>query len=62
MDNSYRNLIMKILDEVDPDIKIEMRMLGQWGDEAWTLLPDPANTILRWQELRDRKKLDFYQA
>lgn len=52
----YRDLIMKILDEVDPDIKIEMLMLGEWGNEAWTLLPDPAQTILRWQELRDRKK------
>lgn len=56
MDQFYRNLIMKILDEVDADIKVEMLMTGEWGDEAWTLLPNPAQTILEWQALRDRKK------
>lgn len=52
---SIRTTIIKLLDEVDADIKEELLTLdGEY--EKWQLLPDPANTILAWQYMRDYKK------
>ncbi len=48
-------VIEKLLEEVDPDIKEAMLAKGFNGFSNWELLVDPTNTILLWQELRDRK-------
>lgn len=51
---SVRTVIVKLLGEVDDDIREEMLTVD--GDcEKWQLLPDPANTILGWQYMRDYK-------
>jgi hypothetical protein len=59
MSNPYREIIEKILDEVDVDIKNAMM---KWDEKesfpAWCMLVDPANAILQWQALRDRKFLN----
>jgi hypothetical protein len=54
----YQELIRKILEEVDPDIKEIMLAVGENEPnyENFQLLTDPANTILNWQAMRDRKK------
>ena len=53
----YTEAIEKILDEVDVDIKNAMM---KWDEKenlpTWQFFTDPANTILGWQFLRDRKK------
>lgn len=43
--------------EVDSDIREEMlsRDTDHPDFEKWQLLPDPANTILNWQYMRDYK-------
>lgn len=51
-------VIEKLLDEVDPDIKEAMLTKGFNGFSNWELLVDPTNTILLWQELRDRKLMN----
>lgn len=69
MRNSYQKTIEKILEDVDLEIReCMLEDTGQLipifdGDEtprrnykAYELLPDPANTILMWQDLKDRKK------
>lgn len=62
-----REIIEKLLDEVDADIK-ELMLADEVIPEGslrstfietlknYQLLPDPTGTILMWQELRDRKK------
>jgi len=52
---NLRDLIYKLLDEVDNDLKITMKRKDSKGYEMWQLLQDPTGTILSWQELRDRK-------
>ena len=52
----YSEIIRKLLDEVDLEIKEVMLKEGDDGYFGYDLLPDPTNTILRWQELRDRRK------
>lgn len=56
---SIRTTIVKLLDEVDEDIKNELLLReGRLNEfEKWELLPDPANTILNWQSMRDHKKI-----
>lgn len=55
-------LIQVLLDEVDPEIQGYMLSDSDtWQSpngyyKMWESLPDPTQTILRWQELRDRKK------
>lgn len=56
----YSETIEKILEEVDIDIKEQMLKTEKYSDgsiyKTYQLLHDPANTILGWQALRDRKK------
>ena len=57
-DNMLRDVITKILSEVDHDIGDVMLQHPEGVDseyEHWQLLQDPVQTILKWQELRDRK-------
>lgn len=60
MNKTYEQIIEKILDEVDEDIKEQMLKTYHSSDglifPTYYLLQDPANTILGWQALRDRKK------
>lgn len=53
-------LIEKLLSEVDEDIKDAMSQIEphnqKFGYRNWEVLRDPANTILNWQLLRDRRK------
>lgn len=61
-------IIEKILEDVDSDIRhlmlrdSDMIRLGLPTDTGpeyfynWELIPHPLETILMWQELRDRKK------
>lgn len=51
----YSELIEKILNEVDEDIK-EAMLKKDGRNRAFEMIPDPANTILAWQNMRDRKK------
>lgn len=58
----YQEIIEKLLEEVDSDIKeIMMKKEPIGGSEeyfykGYQLLPDPANTILGWQAIRGKKK------
>ena len=61
--NQMKDIINKLLTEVDSDIADTM--LRETKDvfmdketiyKGYQLLPDPTNTILMWQELRDRRK------
>jgi hypothetical protein len=59
----YDEIIEKILEEVDVDIRESMlkdskqqKLHSFKNYKVYHLLPDPANTILGWQALRDRKK------
>lgn len=60
--NPYKEIIEKILLEVDDDIReLMMKESNQLDREnkpykGYDFLQDPVNTILRWQELRDRNK------
>lgn len=51
----YQETIEKILNEVDTDIREQMLKIEPNNYKAYELLQDPANTILGWQALRDRK-------
>lgn len=56
---SIRTTIVKLLEEVDSDIKEEMLTKDTVSGEEyekWQLFPDPTNTILSWQYMRDYKK------
>ena len=50
----YSSMLEKILSEVDPDIR-ETMLSSDGRYKAYEMLPDPANTILAWQAMRDRK-------
>jgi hypothetical protein len=49
------DLIEKLLNEVDPDIKEEMMKESSSGDKVWEWLQNPALTIIEWQRLRNEK-------
>lgn len=51
----YSELIEKILSEVDEDIR-ESMLKKDGRNKAYEMIPDPANTILAWQNMRDKKK------
>ena len=51
-----KELINKLLEEVDIDIKSAMIEENERGEKAWEWLQNPALTILEWQKLRDRKE------
>ena len=55
-----QKIIETLLEEVDPDIKAMMLKVEEYrnksGYKNWELLTDPTGTILRWQEMRDRKR------
>ncbi len=53
----YRELLIKMLEEVDLDIREAILEKDQDGFDGIDNLHDPHLTILHWQELRDRKKL-----
>ncbi len=53
-----KELIEKLLEEVDPDIREIMLRVSNEGYEYWTTLKDAPNTILQWQSLRDRRNAD----
>ena len=64
-----KDVIEKLLNEVDPDIK-DFMMTEQPVDRslypnatrgyyAYELLTDPFNAILRWQEMRDRNRVEI---
>ena len=49
----YKDIIEKILSEVDPDIREAMlKTDGQY--KAYDMLPDPANAIINWQLMRNK--------
>ena len=53
-----QEIIEKILDEVDPDIKeimLRTETIQQVPCKGYDLIPDASNTILSWQLLRDNK-------
>lgn len=56
-----KEIINKILDEVDPDIRDVMLRIEECNGKReyrnWELLHDPANAILNWQSLRDRNRV-----
>jgi hypothetical protein len=60
MDNQrlYAKIIEKVLEDVDPDIR-EVMLKYQEGTnyQGFELLPDPLTAILKWQELRNFRKL-----
>lgn len=50
-----KEIIDKLLEEVDPDIKELMnKEAGGWC--YWALLPNPTGTILEWQAMREHRK------
>lgn len=51
-----KDLIEKLLTEVDPDIRETMLAVNEKNEATWEWLPDAANTILRWQEMRQWKR------
>lgn len=53
-----KEVVEKLLEEVDPDIKELMLTKQKVGNNeyfTYELQPDPAMVILNWQALRDRK-------
>lgn len=58
INNMFKDMVEKLLEEVDPDISELMLSQEREGCEEknWQMLADPVQTILRWQELRDRKR------
>ena len=48
-----KELIEKLLNEVDLDIKEEMLKVSSSGDKVWEWLQNPALTIIEWQRLRN---------
>lgn len=71
MNNAYQKIIERILEDTDLEIReimledteqvvpiyhIEGDTTPRRNYKAYELLPDPTNTILGWQSLRDRKK------
>ena len=55
--NLYKEIIEKILSEVDPDIRelmLKEEVRQQAVYKGYDMLPDPANTILQWQSLRNK--------
>lgn len=54
----YSDIFNKILDEVDPDIK-ETMLATDGKYKAFEMLADPANTVLAWQAMRDRKNDNY---
>lgn len=55
----YSNIIDKILEEVDPDIRELMQSSDGKYKAVEMLGENAALTILTWQTLRDRKKDDI---
>mgnify|MGYP001602315981 CR=1 FL=1 len=51
-----KELIEKLLEEVDADIKLAMVKENERGEKAWEWLQNPILTILEWQKLRDRRE------
>ncbi len=53
-----KDLVEKLLDEVDSDMKEVMMADEREGMDGknWQMLVDPMMTILKWQELRDKNK------
>jgi len=49
-----RKIILKILEDVDEDIK-QMMLEQDNSGETWQLLADPAGTIIALQRLRNEK-------
>jgi hypothetical protein len=57
MMSPYREIIANLLEEVDADIReLMLKNDPKENMAAYMFLTDPANTILGWQAMRDRKK------
>jgi hypothetical protein len=49
----YQDIIEKILQEVDEDIKTAM-LKSDGKYKAYEMIPDPANAIINWQIMRNK--------
>lgn len=50
-----REIMAKLLPEIDPDIR-ELLEKKEGDMEYWQYLPNPTQTVLDWQYMRDYKK------